>query len=74
LLLPQCEGMNVCSNSSIGRNDIYSHGACVRQIAAHIVVEDDAMNGLMANAATTFGRTAMCLSTQLVFLVRIRWM
>ena len=75
---PSSESQVVVFNFDDPRNftddGVYSHGACVRQIAAHIVVEDDAMNGLMANVATTFGRTAMCLSTQLVFLVRIRWM
>ncbi len=43
LMSPLCEGMNVCKNISRGRNDVYSRGASVRQMAAHFAVEDDVM-------------------------------
>jgi len=58
LSVPQCEGMNVCSNTSIGRNDVYGHGERPL-MASHIALgENDVMAGLLASAVTTFGRTA----------------
>ena len=40
---------------------VHSHGACVRQIAAHIVVEDDVMAGLRLRHSVVL---LICLSIQ----------